>query len=324
MSKPYSRKDSTNWRRRKGFPHLQLDIPKTLTSHYLDDVNSQSDAQPDMANNLSQLVIDIEDNTTENSTTETDANTTSDSDTVMIENDSNPITTIVSEDVIPMRNTATQTCSQITTPMRNIATQTDDSEIATPNSPDTSMTTKDEVKEEVRCRIELATRLCLAVQTWKGELRVDIRRYSSNLFPTKKGISLTLSRWLILCGNETEIDQALSAIGRGEKTNLMHHLGGHVYVTLSNRYPIVDIRQWYLTKEDELKPGRKGIALAPYQWRKLKDVMALLPNSYLPELKTTVPCYASLDHSNQEGYLNCPECRPNGYNTPGLPPVIRI
>ena len=166
--------------------------------------------------------------------------------------------------------------------------------------------------EEIRCRLEIGPRCCVTAKKWKGEMRIDVRRYNFDFFPTKKGISLNLSRWLILGQTIKEIDQALADIKGGTSVSYMDHLGGNVYVTISNTFPIVNIRQWYVCpKSDTLKPGNKGIALSPYQWSKLKDVIAILPEEYVPELKTAKPCYASDDHANQEGYFNCPECRPS-------------
>ena len=37
-----------------------------------------------------------------------------------------------------------------------------------------------------------------SVNNYKGKLRVDIREYSKG-FPTKKGISLDLNLWRVLC-----------------------------------------------------------------------------------------------------------------------------
>ena len=43
---------------------------------------------------------------------------------------------------------------------------------------------------------------------WKGDLRVDLREWQDNK-PTKKGISLSLSRWKNLVESIMYIDQAV-------------------------------------------------------------------------------------------------------------------
>ncbi|POI20364.1 hypothetical protein CIB84_015889 [Bambusicola thoracicus] len=36
---------------------------------------------------------------------------------------------------------------------------------------------------------------------------------------------------------------------------------------------LVDIREFYMDKEGDMKPGRKGIALSAEQWNQLKEII---------------------------------------------------
>ena len=74
----------------------------------------------------------------------------------------------------------------------------------------------------------------------------------------------------------------------------------------------VNIRRYFIppnsTKE---RPTRSGIALRLDEWETLISTIHDLHGT-LPELKDATPCYASEDHANQIGYLNCSECNPFG------------
>lgn len=37
---------------------------------------------------------------------------------------------------------------------------------------------------------------------------------------------------------------------------------------------LVDIREYWMNQDGEMKPGKKGISLNPEQWAQLKDQMA--------------------------------------------------
>ncbi len=144
----------------------------------------------------------------------------------------------------------------------------------------------------------------MKVCEWKGELRVDIREWNEGK-PTKKGISLTLSRWKILVENFDEIDES-----KKEGRQFGQHLGGNVYCELKPNGH-VDIRK-YWKPADESVPTKKGIYLRPDEYAELKKVAGDV-GSVTPELSGVVPCFLSSDHANQLGMLTCPECNPNDF-----------
>ena len=103
-------------------------------------------------------------------------------------------------------------------------------------------------------------------------------------------------------------------IGRNDKeVDLKLHLGGNVYVSVSSKFPLVDIRQFWLPEQEtQIKASRKGISLRSSEWEELKQVQPLI-EAAIPEISTTIPCLMRDDHMNQLGMLACRECNPNGY-----------
>jgi len=156
-----------------------------------------------------------------------------------------------------------------------------------------------------RCTLALGNGRYAQVCEWKGDLRVDLREWDDNA-PTKKGISLSLSRWKNWVETISYIDQALE-----DKTIYESHLGGNVYCQVQQDNPCVDIRQ-YWKPESEVIATKKGICLRPSEYNRLKELLMEIGQT-LPELDAVIPCYLQGDHMNQQGALQCPECNPNDY-----------
>ena len=53
-----------------------------------------------------------------------------------------------------------------------------------------------------------------------------------------------------------------------------YHLGEGVYTTIKSPLWLVDIRSWYLSEDNTLKPCRKGIALKFDEFSKLMECSA--------------------------------------------------
>lgn len=118
-------------------------------------------------------------------------------------------------------------------------------------------------------------------------------------------LELPLCRWKLLIFNFDTIDQAIADIKSGKKVSMRLHIGGNVYVSISNEWPMVDIRQFWLPPNGaDVSPTRKGVNLKFYQYEKLKDAKISVPEDV--EI-----CYAQSDHQNQLGAINCLECNPN-------------
>ncbi len=156
----------------------------------------------------------------------------------------------------------------------------------------------------------------LVVSKWKGETRISLREYisyegSDKLYPTKKGICLTLENWLDLKMIFDDIAKEVKQLNGTEEVNYCQHIGRNVYVTVCTRWPNVDIRQWWKPEENgELVPTKKGISLRLDEWEKLTKLAGTL-HKVVPELSYAIPCNMRGDHQNQQGMLACSHCNPN-------------
>ncbi|XP_061170274.1 uncharacterized protein LOC133179562 [Saccostrea echinata] len=103
------------------------------------------------------------------------------------------------------------------------------------------------------------------VQTWKEELRVDLREWEIHqpfLKPTKKGISLKLLSFKTLIDTLDLIEATLK-----ENVDGKWHLGFNVYVTVKKDNPCIDVRQyWKPSCESGLVPTKKGLCLRPLEY----------------------------------------------------------
>ena len=169
------------------------------------------------------------------------------------------------------------------------------------------------VKGDGLCLTSLGNNVWLKVSEWKGEKRVDIREYNTK-YPTKTGISLTLNRWTGLCHAVDMVDEHLTRVKKGEHVEFEFHIGGNVYVSINSPFWIVSIRQFFcpMNGANMRRPTPKGIRLKLGGWNTLKETIASVQRE-VPELENFVPCFARNDHSNQMGFLTCPECNPEGY-----------
>ncbi len=157
-----------------------------------------------------------------------------------------------------------------------------------------------------RCRLDLGNGRYLVAEVWNDQPRLNIREYEEGV---KCGISLTLQRFDLLRCAIPDIDQALADVKANKAVNFRFHLGGNVYVSVSNGYSCVDVRQfWIPPNEDELTATRKGIALKLFEWERFKSA-AKAVDAFVPELISYDPCFLQLDHSTEEG--TCKECNPN-------------
>ena len=116
-----------------------------------------------------------------------------------------------------------------------------------------------------------------------------------------------VSRWLLLENKREEIDR-LSLDGKLDVDEYVMHLGGGIQLTISAKFPTVDIRQFWKPDDSE-KPGptRKGIALNRFKWERLCEVMELI-RDFVPELDQAYICLES--HPNEIELSACKECYP--------------
>ena len=189
-------------------------------------------------------------------------------------------------------------------------------------SPQPSTSNSAEENEPPLWVIQLTPFLRLSIQKWKGEWRVDLRRYEvkeGKWAPTKKGVSMTLNNIWELIHNLQELTEAFLDVVEGKQTSTISvHLKGNIYVTIdpSMSVPLFDIRKFFRPLVDEngqnygtppLTATKKGVSLRLTELQKLDTLLHLLP-SLLPEFKDFIPCHAY--HITNEDRQNCQECTP--------------
>ena len=116
-----------------------------------------------------------------------------------------------------------------------------------------------------RCRFSLGNDRFMEVTEWKDKLCVELREWKDDK-PTKKGISLTLMRWMNWVDYLEYTDQA-----RTEKLNYKSHLGGNIYCTITEGSTCMDIRQYWKPQE-EVVPTKKGLCLRPLEYIAVKEL----------------------------------------------------
>lgn len=148
----------------------------------------------------------------------------------------------------------------------------------------------------------------MIVNTLNGNLQVHIRqytRYGKRLYPTKIGINLTPSRFMVLLYSIDAIKLNVEKLRNGETdVYLKVHLGGGIFARVSSNFHTVDIRRFFLPEGTSAPwPTRKGIALRLSEWDAL--VAHLDDISKLIDAK---PCFE--DHPDLSTRLRCEECSP--------------
>lgn len=160
--------------------------------------------------------------------------------------------------------------------------------------------------QEERCRFSLDdfNDLFLAAVPFKDEINIHIRHFTvsnGRFFPTKKGVTFSLQRWLKFESLLQDIEHHLK--DNGDSKEMKWHIGGGVYVSLNPGYPTVDIRHfWKPNDAVEPVPTRKGVTLNNQKLTRLLQVVEQV-RECVPELNQTELC----------GMLSCPECSPFGY-----------
>jgi len=114
----------------------------------------------------------------------------------------------------------------------------------------------------------------IGIMEFKGKRYLNIREYyqaSDGMRPTKKGITLVRDQWNLLKDSFFDIDEKIHMAGEEDYAPIELGKNKVVRVTkFKGRYLLIDIREMYM-KEGESVPGKKGIALKPEQYGKIKE-----------------------------------------------------
>lgn len=170
-------------------------------------------------------------------------------------------------------------------------------------------------KPDERCMLHIGDELYVVAKTYNNQLQIHIRqfhKYDKDVYPTKKGVTLSLCRWRLL-ESFKNIDKYFenyysdTTTEDGEEESL--HLGGGIYATMNHEYPVVNLRHWWKPKDsDKPMPTKRGVMINKAKWVQLTNSMSVM-RDFVPELNdVSIGCIE--DHANQIGMLQCAECNP--------------
>src|SRR5437867_1314512 len=163
----------------------------------------------------------------------------------------------------------------------------------------------------------------LVLSCFNGQILIHVREYQSTdgkEYPTKKGACFTPGRLMALHEKIESIDEVL----RQQEVNASYnvtigptlykaHLGAGIYVSVSERYPGVSLRRYWLPEgQEEPIPTRNGIYLPANQWAALKIKLNELLTAF-PGLAGAIVCSNS-HGGNQMEFFGCRECAPFSQN----------
>ncbi|XP_048029570.1 SUB1 regulator of transcription a [Megalobrama amblycephala] len=74
-------------------------------------------------------------------------------------------------------------------------------------------------------------------------------------------------------GETSKVSSASKSSSSSSKNDNMFQIGKMRYVSVRDfkGKVLIDIREYWMDQEGEMKPGRKGISLNPEQWNQLKE-----------------------------------------------------
>ncbi len=117
-----------------------------------------------------------------------------------------------------------------------------------------------------------------------------------------KRMGIKLRRWKTFVDRiDTYLDK-VDAINEGDEVEIQDHIGGGLHVTMSNDFPFLQFREFYLDDAGHLLPGRRGIRLSFDEVAEMKSHVAEF-NRMIPELGDIVLC--EKDHDD----MKCKECK---------------
>jgi len=147
----------------------------------------------------------------------------------------------------------------------------------TPNH-DCRDTKRESIQKEF-CKFHIGDNHYVLFNLFQGKLKVHIRKYTLEIYPTKKGITLDLKQFQTLSGEcYDRMNSHLAGCNTGTLTDFRFNLGNHIYITHNVQWRHkIDLRQWFIPKDTtEVLPTAKGVVLTFEQWSNLKPAFMLI------------------------------------------------
>ena len=147
-------------------------------------------------------------------------------------------------------------------------------------------------------------------------VRLD-KKSDDGKYNSRRSLKLARDSWSLLCANLANIEKAVIRVEQEEAGILYKlHIGKLVFVTVESKYGCVDIRTWYMPRQnredpslDKLRCGIPGLALKFGEFRNVMRNEDEINDTL--DIEQVEPCVFT--HQNQEAAAECGLC-----NTLGL------
>lgn len=150
-----------------------------------------------------------------------------------------------------------------------------------------------------------------------GDKKISVIEYGNDTLvelevedELEKCISLDKAKWKFFCDNIENMKVAVKQyLIRGREGIYRLHLGKDIFVSVENGVMCVDIRKWFLPKNDVcLKPSRRGEALKICEFEELFGTLSNI-NEDIPYFEGVIPCQYT--HSESGVVEKCDHCLPS-------------
>ena len=136
-------------------------------------------------------------------------------------------------------------------------------------------------KDQIRvliipAKVPLGSGIYAKLREWNGMKRVDLKFWETDTIPTKYGVSLSLSKWKILCSAMQVMNELISRLKDGEPVDWRFYVGEDVYFIIKVPQLTIHIRKHFVPNgEWSLHPTKIGVTLSLYEWKELKTTIPL-------------------------------------------------
>ena len=111
----------------------------------------------------------------------------------------------------------------------------------------------------------------------EGEFRLDLRKLDENGNPTSAGIVLDKAQFETFASLLPQLEEKLEDAIRGKSTNFKKDIGGNAMVKVNDDFCCVDIRHYYLDRNDGTrKPTKRGITFNKNEFDVVKSLLYTL------------------------------------------------
>lgn len=125
---------------------------------------------------------------------------------------------------------------------------------------------------------------------------------------SNKKATLSYSEWASFLEQFVEIDNAVGKIiKQDEDVKLRNHLGAGWHVSVTSGVYCIDLRRFFIAVDGSVRPTREGFAIRLREWSRVKQLTEVIKTHH-PKIADAQPCWTQVDHYNQEGAIQCPEC----------------